>query len=165
MTRTVSIIATTCLVSISIGFAGKPWRPSIDQLSVDADLIVVGKVHALHPSLISDSENRRFAIAEMYSSETLKGKPQDVLRVAVETPLRYDEKGFPIPLSSAWRYELEPGNHEYLLFLCRPDSKGAVYFAPCHSGSGIVDLRPDHPNSLADATERVREVLRKIGEN
>ena len=146
---------------ISTGLAGMPWRPSIEQLSAESDLIVIGKVHELCPSLITDSEKRRFAVAEIFSSETLKGKPHDVLRVAVETPPRYDEKGFPIPLSSAWRYELEPGEHEYLLFLSRSSSPDTVYFLPCHSGSGIIDLRPNHQNSQADAIDQLREVLRK----
>jgi hypothetical protein len=153
-------IGMVCLAA-TMAFAGKPWRPAIQQLADEAELIVIGKVLAIQPSRIIDSEGRRFALAEISSSETLKGQTRDLIRVAVEALPRYDERGVPIPMSSAWRYELQPGDHEYLLFLSRPGVADATYFVPAHDGSGIIDLRPGQPNSLPNAVKDLREALRK----
>lgn len=157
------IFATISVVcsAFTVASAGMPWRPSIEDLSRESDLIVIGRVLAIQPSLITDPEGRRFGIAEIATSETVKGKSDNVIRVAVETPPRYDEKGFPIPLSSEWRYDLNAGDHEYLLFLSRPTIQGAVYFVPAHSGSGIIDLRPNHRNSESGAVENLRKILQK----
>jgi hypothetical protein len=122
-------------------FAGKRWRPDAKTMIAQSDLVVVGKVTSLEPSLVKTEKGEPCAIAEVHVEQTLKGEPQKTARVAVFQEPVYDEKGMLIPRSTAYRYELKHDDHRYLLYLKKVES----YYVPAHFGSGIVDLNRDRP--------------------
>ena len=159
--KTSQIFCATLLLSSLPLFAGKPWRPAIEQLVPQAELIVTGTVISLKPSLITDEKKHQYAIAEVRVTETVKGTPPKVLLVAVEAEPQYDEKGLPILASSAFRYELQQGDHSYLLFLAKPPMAGAVYYLPAHFGSGIVDLSSKRIGDGPQELQQLRDYLRE----
>ncbi len=155
------IFLAAFLISSLPLFAGKPWRPTVEQLVPKAELIVTGTVISLQPSLITDKNNHQYSIAEVRVAETLKGTAPEVLHVAVEVEPRYDEKGLPIPRPAAWRYELEQKDHLYLIFLAKPPIAGAVYYVPVHLGSGIIDLSSKRPGDGPEELQQLQEYLRE----
>jgi hypothetical protein len=132
----------------------------VEKLVPDAELIVLGKVMALKPSLITDKDKKSFAIAEVQVAETIKGSAPAHLRVAVESEPAYDEQGMPIARSTAFRYELQPGEHSYLLYLAKP-AADAVYYTPVHFGSGIVDLNSNRSGDGPKELEALRSYLKQ----
>lgn len=145
-------------ISTVIVLAGKPWRPGVEKLVPESELIVVVKVTALKPSLITDKDKKSFAMAEVQVTETIKGTAPERLRVAVESEPEYDERGILIARSTAFRYELKAGDHSYLLYLQKP-ATDAVYFVPVHSGSGIVDLDSNRTGDGPKELDALRSYL------
>ena len=159
--KRLQIFLAAFLLSSSLLFAGKPWRPAVEKLVPEAELIVIATVTNLAPSLITDDEKHRYDIAEVRIAETLKGTAPTFLRVAVQVEPPYDEKGSPSIRSSAWRYELERGGHLYLLFLAKPPIAAACYYVPVHFGSGIVDLNSERSGDGPQELQRLRDYLRQ----
>ena len=159
--RTFPLLLAALLLAPSLVFAGKPWRPAVDRLVPESGLIVTGTVTSLKPSLITDKDKRRYDIAEVHVTETLKGTAPKVLLVAVQTDPRYNEKGEQILISSAFRYELKQGDHVYLLFLAKSPMADAVYYVPIHSGSGIVDLNSTRVGDGPKELQTLRDYLRE----
>jgi hypothetical protein len=135
-----SILLVLLLIPSAL-FAGKPWRPEAKTLMTESDLVVVGKVISLEPSLVKNEKGEACAIGEVQVEQTLKGDAPKTVRVAVVAEPVYDEKGMPIARSTAFRYELKRDDHRYLLYL----KKVEAYYVPAHFGSGIVDLNRDRP--------------------
>lgn len=130
----------------------------MEKLVPESELVVLAKVTALKPSLISDKDKKTFAMAEVQVTETIKGTAPERLRVAVESEPEYDERGMPIARSTAFRYELKAGEHLYLLYLQKP-AADAVYYVPVHFGSGIVDLDSNRTGDGPKELESLRSYL------
>ena len=141
--------------------AGKPWRPGVDQLVSESELIVIGKVISTEASLVKDKFGQPCALVKFRVTETLHGTAPKTLLVAVPAEPFYDEKGIQRLISSAYRYDLKLVEHTYVLYLAKPAVADAAYHVPAGSGSGIVDLNLDRPGDGPAELERLRAHLRK----
>ncbi len=138
-------------------FAGKPWRPEPKTMIQESDVVLVGKVLSVEPSLVKDEKGQPCSIAEVQVEKTLKGDAQKTVRVAVVAEPVYDADGQILPRSTAWRYDLKQNGHRYLLYL----KKVAAHYVPAHFGSGVVDLELDRPGDgpaeLGKAEENTKD--------
>jgi hypothetical protein len=156
-----ALLALLIFLPAAYLLAGKPWRPAVDQLVTESELIVIGKVTGIEPSLVKNPYGHPCALAEIRVTETLKGTPPKTLLVAVEAAPVYDEKGIQIPISTAYRYDLKHPEHTYVLFLAKPSVADAVFYVPAGNGSGIVDLDRDRPGDGPSELKTIRAFIRK----
>jgi hypothetical protein len=139
--------------------AGKPWRPGIEQLERESELIVLGRITRVEPSFVADEQGRAYRLAVVEVTEVLKGTPPKTLLVPIIAEPLYDEKGAQLPRSTAYRYELKEVAHSYVLFLTKPPLAGASYYVPAGNGSGIVDLDQDRPGDGPAELQKIRTYL------
>jgi len=141
--------------------AGKPWRPGLDRLVPESELIVLGKVTRIEPSLVTDKDGNPCFLAVIRVTGTLKGTPPKTLLVTVPAEPLYDAKGNPMLISTAYLYDLKAVEHSFVLFLRKPGDADVAYYVPAGSGSGIVDLDRERPGDGPEELDRLRAYLRE----
>jgi len=160
------LIPIVILLASLNGHAGKPFRKPVKDLAHRADIIMLGRVVSLHPSLLKNSQGHPQAVAEVDVFEILKGDNSWIHdnKVYVMTNYQdhtmFDENGKIISLTTEWRYWMQPDSQKYLLFLKGEKEKGAFQvYRPLDKGSGVVEITNDRNGIGNEYLVELRRVL------
>ena len=155
------IIKNKCIVLISIflictnSIASRTSRDSPESLIKKAEIIVLGDVVKIHPSLIVNDLGHPVGIAEIKVKEIFKGTVPEIIFVPTDySGPTYDKYGKFIRPTSIQTFPSSSGDKNILCFLNERDYEKSNAYMPVQGSSGLFNTQ-SYPKYL----EKVVKVL------